>query len=103
MKLSNKSKAFEITFNGTTHDIPTGDFEVTDKALGLYIEDIAKKWGYEVEIIEDIPDVVEVKPEVVKQEVKLEKEPKGKKKEEEVLSEPVKKATGATSETVPKK
>lgn len=97
MKLENKSKkGFEITFNGETHDIPVGEFEVTDRDLGLFIADTATKWGFDVEITEDILPKTEVKPQV-KTGVKQTEKPK------EETPKTAQKATGASTETVPKK
>jgi len=102
MKLENKSKeGFEITFDGETYPIPTGKFDVNERRLGTHIVNIAKKFGYDVIILEDKevktvvkPEVIAVRPELqeVKEEVKEEEAPKT-----------AKKAGGATTASLPQK
>lgn len=94
MKLENKSEdAFEVTFDGTTHVVPVGKFEVNERKLGHHIATTAKKWEIDVAILEDKEVKIEVKPEIkaIQPEIK-----------EEVLK-PVKKTGGATTASLPQK
>ena len=47
MILINTSGQFELTYNGGSHIIPNGEFNV-DEELGLHILYIARKWGKNV-------------------------------------------------------
>ena len=101
MKLENKSNGFEITFDGETHDVPVGKFEVTIDALGHYIITKAKQWGLQVEITEDSKKSSEGVAKIINVESKVEK-PKEK------VEVPVEKDTkkvlkGATTSSLPKK
>lgn len=101
MKLENKGQGFEVTFDGETHDVPAGKFEVTIDALGHYIVYASKRWGLQVEITEDskkssegVAKIVNVDTEKVEKpkEVAV---PKTDKKEKSV--------TGATTSSLPRK
>ena len=74
MKLENKDKEFLITFAGEEIEVPSGIFEIEDKA-GYHIIEKARQWKKNIEVIS-----------------KSEKEKTGKIK--------AKKVSGATSETI---
>ena len=81
MKLRNNGESFEMTYNGRDVVIPTGDFEVSSPALGIFIQKVSMKWGRGVIITrEEQPDV--------KQDIKIKEEITPIKKEvEDVVEE----------------
>lgn len=86
MKLNNRSDGFEITFDGSTHDVPSGEFEVPEK-LGYFILRVGgDRWGKDIISVENsiVKEKIAVTvPEVPVEKVPLEETPA-------VLEEPVK-------------
>ena len=76
MKLQNFGKEFEMTYDGRDVKIPNGIFEVSNNALGYFIQTTSVKWGKEVKIID------EGKVAEIKKDIEVEEGPKEEVKEE---------------------
>lgn len=101
MKLINRSEPFELTFDGETYDIPSGEF-IVPEPLSYFVIKTAIKWGKDVVSIEEVPTVTVTAKAKVEKIVKKEEEVKKEEVKEEEVGE-IEKVEKKAQKSKPKK